>query len=108
MMSSKLRTILWSLTGLLALFLLLATVGLIIKAQSVEDIGLVVYVTGSRGSAYLRAQPSKESKVVTVLRKGDPVMVKNARTVDDDDWYYVQTDHKAGWLLAENTSLDKP
>jgi hypothetical protein len=108
MMTSKTLSYLWKLTWIAALILLLATVGLILKAKAAAQAEVVVFVTSPSNSAYLRAKSDGSSKILTILENGTPVLVKNTRSVAGEDWYYVQTETHSGWLPFENISLEAP
>jgi hypothetical protein len=107
-MSQRTLSILWKLTGLVAFVLLLTTVGLAMKAGASDDIALTGYVAGSGSSVYLRAQPSVESRIITILERDTAVSITNTRSRDNQTWYYVKVETEAGWIPAENISLDPP
>lgn len=87
--------------------LLLGTIALAIKSRSLDyDVG--AYVDGPLSSIYLRAEPNSNSKIVTIIQRGAPVIIKNSRVVEDSNWYLVQTENETGWLPAENINLEAP
>ena len=98
----------WLLTGFVAIGLLLATIALAIKAKKSDNVEIAGYVVGSGHSIYLRAQPSNESRIVTILERDRVVRITNTRTLDEQTWYYVTSETEKGWILAENISFDPP
>jgi len=106
-MSNIKIALLWKLTALVAVILALATFALALKSQAgVDDVA--VYIDGPRRTVYLRTQPSYESRIVTILQRGTPALIKNTRAVGETDWYLITTENENGWLPAENISLEAP
>jgi hypothetical protein len=101
-------SIVWKITGLIALVLLLATFSLAVKSRAYDDSAIVGYVTAPGSSAYLRSQPSEESRIVTILERDTVLWIKNSITKDSQTWYHVETDADSGWIPSENVSLEHP
>jgi hypothetical protein len=107
-MNSKRMRILWWLTGLMALILLLATVALFVRADHIEESGILAYVTRSQAAPFLREQPGNDGAVLMVLEYGSAVRISDSETRSNQDWYYVETGEASGWLLASLISFEPP
>jgi hypothetical protein len=104
----KRLTTLWWITGLIALILLIATAGLFLRAEQIEESGIVAYVTSSQSAPFLRDQPSNTGAVLMVLDIGSPVRIKDSATRSNIDWYFVNIGDRSGWLRASLISFDPP
>ncbi len=98
----------WWLAGLVALILLAITVALFIRAEQIEDSGILAYVTNAQTAPFLREQPGNGGAVLMVLESGSPVRVRDSATRNNQDWYYVDAGQTSGWLLASLISFDPP
>lgn len=108
MMSQKRLRIVWWFTGLVALGLLLVTVALFVRADRIQDNGILAYVGGSQAAPFLREQPGNGAAVLMVLESGSPVYVKDSATRNNQEWYYVDAGETSGWLLASLITSDPP
>ncbi|MGD2078855.1 MAG: SH3 domain-containing protein [Chloroflexota bacterium] len=100
--------LLWRLAGLVALILLMATTFLFVRADRLQDKGILAYVTSSQAAPFLRDKPSRSGAVLMVLELGSPVRISDSATTMNQDWYYVDAGDKSGWLLASLVSLEPP
>ena len=91
-----------------ALILLLATISLAVKSRSSADVEVSAYIARSSSSVYLRERPGDASKIVKVVRPGTPLLIKNNRTQDGQDWYFIEIEDQTGWIPAEDVSLTPP
>ena len=107
-MNGKRLKILWWVTGLAALALLVVTVGLFLRADQIDESGIVAYITGSQAAPFLRDQPNSDGAVLMVLDLGTPVRVSDSSTRGNVDWYFVNVGELSGWLRASLISFDPP
>ena len=108
-MSKKTRRILWAVTGIVALFLAVATLTLAARARSQAILGQSVYLTGRGSAAKLHQEPNPDSPVVAALVHGSTVIVLDQDSQDGQTWYLVRKDIMTpGWILASSVSLDPP
>ena len=107
-MSKRLFRSLWILAGLVALLLLGATIGLIVRSRAQVSQGVTAHVTGSSSLFHLREQPDRTSRIVAMLERGTAVTVTNSVTENDQTWYWVETEDRSGWIQAQHVRLDAP
>lgn len=107
-MSSKAISILWKLTGLVAVGLLLATISLVLRYREYANVEVKAYTSGPVASIYLREKPSDQSKIVTVIPRGTPVTIIGSFSQEDQTWYQVKSGDHAGWMAANHISLTPP
>ncbi len=108
MMSKKLISRLWILTGLIALVLLVTTVSLTLRATSQTDQTVTAYLTGGGRLFQLYEEPNRLARVRSVLDYGAAVEVVDSAQERDQLWYYVQAEDKSGWIPAESVRLEPP
>jgi SH3-like domain-containing protein len=107
-MSQRTISILWVITGLAALIMLIATLHLTIKTRNAARVEVTAYISGSKPSVYMRQSPSEHSKIVTILKVGTRISIKNASTENEIDWYYVSYEDQSGWIPVDQISLNPP
>jgi SH3-like domain-containing protein len=107
-MSRRVLRYLWILTGLVALVLAAATVGLIARARAQVRHGVAAQLAGGSSLFHLREQPAPNSRIVAILERGTTVTVTNSVTENDYTWYRVQAGEQAGWIQAQYVRLDTP
>jgi len=88
-MSKKTLSILWIITGLVALVLLAATMGLASKARARAILNSEVYLNRMSSLNVLHDQPDRFSRVIATLKRGTAVIVRDSATEDGQTWYYV-------------------
>jgi hypothetical protein len=101
-MQKKTYAILWKFTGLVAFWLLIATFILAYKANNLPDTGLYGALTSSNPTIYLRAEPSGNSKIVTILERGMRVYIIDAVADQSVRWMKIETGHFSGWIPEAN------
>jgi hypothetical protein len=107
--SKKTLTILWIITGLVALVLAFATVRLATRAKSQALFGSTGYLAGRRNTINVRESPDAASPVVAVLVRGSAVTILDSRVEGGQTWYLIQKDKMTpGWISAEFISQDPP
>lgn len=108
-MSRRTLTTLWIITGLVALALLAATIGLARRASTQAVVNSTVYLTSGSVSVGLHEQPNQESPVIAVLVRDSAVTVMAIANEGGRTWYYVQKGTMTpGWVSAENIRLHAP
>lgn len=107
MEGKRLKILCW-ITGLAVLALLIVTAGLFLRADQIEESGIVAYIAGSQAAPFLRDQPSDNGAVLMVLDIGSPVRVSDSSTRSNVDWYFVHVGDRFGWLRASLISFDPP
>jgi hypothetical protein len=106
-MSKKSLSVLWLLTGLLALGLLGLTIGLVIKASTLTEPGVPGQVIDSNSAVVLlHAEPGRTAAVITMLESLTAVTVVDSQRVDDVLWYEVVTNAGQGWVLARYIAVE--
>ena len=100
--------ILWWITGLSALILLVATVALFLRAEQIQESGIIAYVARSQAAPFLRDEPGNNGAVLMVLEYGSPVRISDSTSRSNVDWYYVDAGETSGWLLASLISFEPP
>jgi len=106
--SEKIFSRLWMVTGLGALVLVVATIGLGVKARSQANQTVTVYTVDKNIVISLYAEPSMASRIVTVLERGEPLAVTDYTNRGDQTWYHVNTKTGSGWIHANHLSLNSP
>ncbi|MBN2499395.1 MAG: SH3 domain-containing protein [Anaerolineales bacterium] len=100
-MSKKALSILWTLTGIVALGLLALTITIVIQTGALAETGIPGQVTDSTGAVVLlHAEPSRTATVITILEAQAALTVTDSQREDDVLWYQVQTEAGQGWVLA--------
>jgi len=101
-MQNKTVANLWIITGIVALGLLIATFILAYKASNLPDTGLYGTLSSSNPTIYLRAEPSGNSKIVTILERGMRVYVIDAVADQSVRWMKIESGHFSGWIPEAN------
>ena len=104
----KLYAFLWILTAIAVLTMLLATLQLAQRSREYANIEVAAFITGTNSSIYLRERPGVESKIITIVERDSPALIKNATEGNSKKWYFVQIEEHTGWIPAENISLSQP
>jgi uncharacterized protein YgiM (DUF1202 family) len=107
-MSKKTLSTLWIITGLVALVLLAATIGLASKARAKAILNSEVYLSRTNSLNVLRDQPDRFSRIIATLKRGTAVTVRDSVTRDGQTWYYVEARTASGWVEAEYVSREPP
>lgn len=107
-MSKKIISVLWVLAGLVAVVLLVATIGLAVKARDQADRGVTAYLTSGSKLVILLKQPSQAGIVAAIVERGTAVAIVDAITESDQTWYHVKAGTDSGWVQAEYISLSPP
>jgi hypothetical protein len=98
---------LWIVTGLVALLLTAATIGLATRARHMSMQNKQAFVTSPNGPIHLYEQPDRASPVLITLVNGSSVMVIDFATRNGRTWYYVKrSGTNPGWVQARNITLD--
>ena len=108
MMEGKRLRIMWWITGLAALCLLAVTAVLFLRANQIEESGIVGYVARSETAPFLRDRPTNNGSGLTVLEYGTQVRVSDSASRSDVGWYYVDAGEASGWVRASLISFDPP
>ena len=104
-MNAKTLRNLWLFTGLVALFLLVATIALFLQAQAVEELRAPGRITSAGSVVYLRDYPSATQRILTILDPGNQVVVIGSAARDGRNWYQVEAGERTGWVPAANVRL---
>lgn len=106
-MSKKGFSILWGLTGVIALALLGLTIALVIKASSLAEPGVAGRVIDSDSAVVLlHAEPGRTAEVITMLEPQTALTVVDSQREDDVLWYQVMTEAGQGWVLARYITVE--
>ncbi len=105
-MSKVTLTRLWIVTGLAALLLTAATIGLATRARHISMQNKRAFVTSPDGRIDLYEQPDRASPVLVTLANGSSVMIIDFTTRNGRTWYYVKrSGTNPGWVRARNITL---
>ncbi len=107
-MSKKTLSTLWGITGLVALVLLAATIGLASKARAKAILNSEVYLSRTSSLNVLHDQPDRFSRIIATLKRGTAVIVRDSATKDGQKWYHVEARTASGWVEAEYVSREPP
>jgi uncharacterized protein YgiM (DUF1202 family) len=107
-MSKKTLSTLWIITGLVALVLLAATMGLASQARARAILNSEVYLSRTSSLNVLYDQPDRFSRIIATLKRGTAVIVRDSATEDGQTWYYVEARTASGWVEAEYVSREPP
>jgi len=107
-MSKKTLSILWIITGLVAVVLMATTIRLAAKARAKAILNSEVYLSRTSSLNVLHDQPDRFSRVVATLKRGTAVIVRDSTTEDGQTWYYVEARTASGWVEAEYVSREPP
>ncbi|MBC8264881.1 MAG: SH3 domain-containing protein [Anaerolineales bacterium] len=107
-MSKKTLSTLWIITGLVALILAAATIGLAAKARTKAILNSTVYLNRTSSLNVLHDQPDRFSRIIATLKRGTAVTVRDFAAKDGQTWYYVEASTASGWVEAEYVSLNSP
>ena len=94
-MSNKTASTLWTVTGLIALLLLIATIGLTVRAQTQPVVGVEAQVNGR---FYLRDAPYGGAGIITALRGGTAVTLIDSEQQGQTLWYQIEFNQQTGWM----------
>jgi hypothetical protein len=107
--SGKVRKGLWLLAGLVAVLLLAATIGLVVRSRTQAIVGQTVFLVSRGGAVKLYQSPSQDSENVAALVRGSQVLVVGLSKQEDQTWYLVQKGEMTpGWIPASGASQDPP
>jgi hypothetical protein len=107
-MSKKTLSALWVITALVALVLMVATIGLASKARAKAVLNSEVYLNRRSSLNVLHDQPDRFSRIIATLKRGTTVIVRDSTTEDGQTWYYVEARTASGWVEAEYISSSPP
>jgi len=107
-MSKKTLSTLWTITGLAAVVLLAATIGLATQARTQAILNSTVYLNRRSSLNVLHAQPDRFSRIIATLKRGTAVTVRDYVTKDGQTWYYIEAKTASGWVEPEYVSLNSP
>jgi len=107
-MSKRTLSTLWIITGLVALVLMAATIGLASKARAKAILNSTVYLNRTSSLNVLHDQPDRFSRIIATFKRGTPVTVRDSVAKDGQTWYHVEARTASGWVEAEYVSSDPP
>ena len=107
-MSKKTLSTLWIITGLVALVLMAATIGLASKARAKAILNSEVYLSRTSSLNVLHDQPDRFSRIIATFKRGTAVIVRDSVAKDGQTWYYVEARTASGWVQAEYVSPNPP
>jgi hypothetical protein len=105
-MSPRTISRLWTLTGIVALALLLATAALAIRAEALAGAGYEATLSGTGGPVLVRDGPSGLDPIVTILPQNTAVFVTEALEAEGRIWVLVETEALEGWVPLEAVEVD--
>ena len=102
----------WSITGFVALVLLVITVQFSIKASNQVSAGnqnVNAYLSGTYPKVILLTEPNPRSFVSSIETRGTSVVVTEYERRSGDDWFKINiNEEEAGWVQGTYISLEKP
>lgn len=107
-MYQRIHRPIWIITGLVALILLATTIYLSREARAKKEAGFTGYVAGLESVVYLRQEPERVSRIVTILELGQPVYVTDKMEVQENTWYFVNAGDFEGWIPSERVGMEPP
>ena len=107
-MSNKTLSTLWIITGLVAVVLMAATIGLASKARAKAILNSEVYLNRTSSLNVLYDQPDRFSRVIATFKRGTAVTVRDSVTREGQTWYRVEARTASGWVEAEYISSEPP
>ena len=107
-MSKKTLSTLWIITGLVALILVTATIGLASRARAKAILNSEVYLSRTSSLNVLHDQPDRFSRVIATFKRGTAVIVRDSVAKDGQTWYHVEARTASGWVEAEYVSPNPP
>ena len=107
-MSKKTLSTLWIITGLVALILVTATMGLASRARAKAILNSEVYLSRTSSLNVLHDQPDLFSRVIATFKRGTAVIVRDSVAKDGQTWYHVEARTASGWVEAEYVSPNPP
>ena len=111
-MSKKLNFLLWSITGLVALLLIVFSTRLVIQSnEQAAANGKTVnaYLTSEFPKVILLVEPDPRSFVSTIETQGVSVVVTEYQRRGRDNWFHINiNEREAGWIQGKYISLEKP
>lgn len=96
---------LWVVTGLVAVALLIATLGLAARAQTTPAGPTTAVLTSSGTPIYLRADPGLSARILAVLAPGTEVDVHPADGDPTPSWQRITVDGRTGWVPTSNVVM---
>ncbi len=99
---------LWRVTAGVAALLLILTLILVVKVQTVSSTSFTGYINNQSTTVYLRNHPTETGQTIAILNPGTAVDVDRSTTREDITWYHIRTESGSGWIPEENLSLSKP
>ena len=101
-MQNKTYATLWKITGLVAIGLLIVTFILAYQGWSQPQSDFIARITSPNPTVYLRAEPSANSKIVTILESGSLVSIIDSVTNQNIRWVKIDSGHFTGWISETN------
>jgi len=100
--------ILWRVTAGVAALLLILTLILVVKVQTVSSTSFTGYINNQSTIVYLRNRPTETGQTIAILDPGTAVDVDRSTTREDALWYHIRTESGSGWIPEANLNLSKP
>ena len=95
--SNKIVSILWRLTGLIALDFVVVTIILAVQAGNQTIIGVAGQIGGPNPIVYVRDEPHGGGQILTALRRGTDVVIINSTERGHTTWYEIAVnDYRVG------------
>lgn len=107
-MNKKLYATLWTLTGLVAIGLLIVTVILAYRNWNQPQIEFGATLTSPNPTVYLRTEPAGSSTIVTILERGSMVHVLDVATYQNVRWMKIKAGKFTGWVPGANINFTNP
>ena len=104
-MTQKAISRLWTLTGIAALLLLIATAALALRADDLAGAGYQGTLSGTGGPVLVREGPSGLHPITTILPDGTAVFVTESLEAEGRVWVRVETEAIEGWVPLESVRI---
>ena len=101
-------SILWMITGLVAIGLIIATIVVVYQEFTLPQVVYKAKLTSPNASIYLRAEPSANSSIVTILKRESKVYVIDTVTRQDGRWMKIEFRHYSGWVPDNYLVFESP
>jgi hypothetical protein len=101
-LSNKTISRLWLFTLLVALLLLLATIGLAVEARSQPVVGVAALIDKR---VFMREEPLGVARIAAVLRPGTAVTITDSVQQSATTWYQIETGELTGWIPSSYVTL---
>jgi uncharacterized protein YgiM (DUF1202 family) len=99
---------LWRVTAGVAVVLLIITLMLLVKLQTVPSADLTGTINNQSATVYLRNRPTITGRTIAILNPGTAVQVYRSTTSEDITWYHIRTESGSGWIPEANLNLSRP